>query len=136
MTGTDIIGLCLCCFYYLEPHKSCIGYQLLAQDHPGSVGKILKNLLDKVKEKQVKLPKDLAVLRAGSVLAGVLLGVWCGVVVGTVDNFLRPRLVGRDTKMPDLLVLVGTLRVEPIRCLGLGDVQNHVARVKLRVGGG
>jgi len=29
--------------------------------------------------------------------------------VGTVDNFLRPMLIGRDTKMPDLLVLVSTL---------------------------
>jgi predicted PurR-regulated permease PerM len=29
-------------------------------------------------------------------------------VVGTIDNFLRPRLVGRDTKMHDLLVLLAT----------------------------
>jgi hypothetical protein len=26
-----------------------------------------------------------------------------------IDNFLRPALVGRDAKMPDLLILVGTL---------------------------
>ena len=30
-------------------------------------------------------------------------------MVGTVDNFLRPVLVGRDAKMPDLLILIGTL---------------------------
>jgi predicted PurR-regulated permease PerM len=30
-------------------------------------------------------------------------------VVGSVDNFLRPRLVGRDTAMPDLLILLTTL---------------------------
>jgi predicted PurR-regulated permease PerM len=41
--------------------------------------------------------------------AAIALGLWCLVVVGTVDNFLRPALVGRDTKMPDLLVLVSTL---------------------------
>ena len=29
--------------------------------------------------------------------------------IGLVDNFLRPLLVGRDTKMPDYLVLVATL---------------------------
>jgi len=34
---------------------------------------------------------------------------WCAAVVGNVDNVLRPRLVGHDTKMPDLLILVGTL---------------------------
>jgi predicted PurR-regulated permease PerM len=31
------------------------------------------------------------------------------VIVGTVDNFLRPWLVGKDTEMPDLLVLLSTL---------------------------
>ncbi|CAJ1949307.1 unnamed protein product [Cylindrotheca closterium] len=41
-------------------------YKLLAQDHPSSVGKILQNLLIKVREMQVALPKGLEVLRAGS----------------------------------------------------------------------
>lgn len=41
-------------------------YILLAQDHPGSVGKILHNLLVKVEEKQLLLPKNLSLLRAGS----------------------------------------------------------------------
>ncbi len=39
--------------------------------------------------------------------AGLL--AWCALVVSTVDNVLRPRLVGRDTKLPDLLVLISTL---------------------------
>jgi predicted PurR-regulated permease PerM len=30
-------------------------------------------------------------------------------VISTVDNFLRPLLVGKDTRMPDYLVLVSTL---------------------------
>jgi len=37
------------------------------------------------------------------------LGIFCGMVVGSVDNFLRPRLVGKDTEMHDLLILFGTL---------------------------
>ncbi|NNE70815.1 MAG: AI-2E family transporter [Rhodothermales bacterium] len=41
--------------------------------------------------------------------AALAVGLWCGLVAGSVDNFLRPALVGKDTKMPDLLVLVGTL---------------------------
>jgi predicted PurR-regulated permease PerM len=45
----------------------------------------------------------------GHPLAGTLLLVWCAAVVGTVDNLLRPMLVGKDAKMPDLLILVGTL---------------------------
>ena len=44
-------------------------------------------------------------------LAGkaIALGLWCALVVGMVDNLLRPRLVGRDTEMSDLLVLISTL---------------------------
>jgi predicted PurR-regulated permease PerM len=45
----------------------------------------------------------------GQYLTAILLLLWCGAVVGTVDNFLRPVLVGRDAKMPDLLILIGTL---------------------------
>jgi predicted PurR-regulated permease PerM len=39
----------------------------------------------------------------------VLLLAWCAAVVGTIDNILRPALVGKDAKMPDLLILIGTL---------------------------
>ena len=45
----------------------------------------------------------------GRIGAAVGLGLWCMLVVSTIDNVLRPRLVGKDTKMPDLLVLLGTL---------------------------
>ncbi len=34
---------------------------------------------------------------------------WCAIVVSTVDNFLRPRLIGRDARMSDLLILLSTL---------------------------
>lgn len=34
---------------------------------------------------------------------------WCSVVVGLADNVLRPILVGRDTRLPDLLILISTL---------------------------
>jgi predicted PurR-regulated permease PerM len=35
--------------------------------------------------------------------------IWCAAVVGSVDNFLRPWLVGKDTQLPDLVILVSTL---------------------------
>jgi predicted PurR-regulated permease PerM len=37
------------------------------------------------------------------------IAVFCGVLVGSVDNFLRPRLVGKDTEMHDLMILFSTL---------------------------
>ncbi|MCP3981161.1 MAG: AI-2E family transporter [bacterium] len=45
----------------------------------------------------------------GKIAAAVGVGLWCAIVVGTIDNVLRPRLVGQDTKMPDLLILISTL---------------------------
>tara|TARA_B100001939_G_scaffold86036_2_gene73667 strand:- start:10366 stop:11460 length:1095 start_codon:yes stop_codon:yes gene_type:complete len=45
----------------------------------------------------------------GQYLSAVGLILWGVLIVGMVDNILRPRLVQRDTKMPDLLVLVSTL---------------------------
>jgi predicted PurR-regulated permease PerM len=45
----------------------------------------------------------------GDVVKGVGLTLWGAVVIGLVDNVLRPILVGKDTRMPDYLVLVATL---------------------------
>ena len=49
----------------------------------------------------------LAVTGQWSAALGIL--AWCAGVVGSVDNFLRPWLVGKDTELPDLIILVSTL---------------------------
>lgn len=46
---------------------------------------------------------------SGDTASAVGLGAWCALVVGSIDNFLRPWLVGKDTKLPDLLILLSTL---------------------------
>lgn len=45
----------------------------------------------------------------GAIVKGIGLTVWGALVIGLVDNLLRPILVGKDTRMPDYLVLVATL---------------------------
>src|SRR6476659_92506 len=57
----------------------------------------------------VWVPAVIILFLTGQHLTAILLAAWCAAVVGTVDNFLRPMLVGRDAKMPDLLILIGTL---------------------------
>ena len=57
----------------------------------------------------VWVPGVVYLFAVGKSLAAILLTAWCVVIVGTVDNFLRPWLVGKDTKMSDLLVLLSTL---------------------------
>lgn len=55
------------------------------------------------------VPAVIYLLTTGQTVAGIALAIWCGAVVGTADNVLRPTLVGRDTQMPDLLILLSTL---------------------------
>jgi predicted PurR-regulated permease PerM len=57
----------------------------------------------------VWVPAVIYLFVIGHTLAGFLLLAWCAAVVGTIDNVLRPILVGKDAKMPDLLILVGTV---------------------------
>jgi predicted PurR-regulated permease PerM len=57
----------------------------------------------------VWVPAVIYLFAVGKTLAAILLTAWCLLVVGTIDNFLRPWLVGKDTKMSDLLVLLSTL---------------------------
>jgi len=50
------------------------------------------------------------ILAAGGHLAkGIALALFCGLVVGSIDNVVRPALVGKDTQMPDLMIFLSTL---------------------------
>lgn len=57
----------------------------------------------------VWVPVALWFLLTGAIWQGVVLTLFCVVVIGLVDNILRPILVGKDTKMPDYAVLISTL---------------------------
>ncbi len=57
----------------------------------------------------VWIPAVIFLALTGHTTAALLLLAWCALVVGTVDNFLRPRLIGRDARMSDLLILLSTL---------------------------
>jgi predicted PurR-regulated permease PerM len=57
----------------------------------------------------VWLPASIYLITTGRIAAGLLLFAFCGLIVGSVDNVLRPRLVGKDTKLHDLVVLLSTL---------------------------
>ena len=57
----------------------------------------------------VWFPAAIVLLATGAVTKGMVLIAYGVLVVGLVDNLLRPILVGRDTKLPDYLVLLSTL---------------------------
>jgi predicted PurR-regulated permease PerM len=57
----------------------------------------------------VWVPAAIYLAATGRSGAAIALSIWCAAVVGTIDNLLRPRLVGGDTQMPDILILISTL---------------------------
>lgn len=54
-------------------------------------------------------PAAIILLGAGQIVKGLVLIAAGVLVIGLVDNVLRPILVGRETQMPDYLVLLATL---------------------------
>lgn len=57
----------------------------------------------------VYVPAVIYLFAIGRIGPAIGLAVWSTLVVNIAGNILRPRLVGRDTQMPDGFVLLGTL---------------------------
>jgi predicted PurR-regulated permease PerM len=57
----------------------------------------------------VWLPVAIFYLATGAVVRGIILVAYGVLVISLVDNVVRPFLVGRDTRMPDYVVLISTL---------------------------
>jgi predicted PurR-regulated permease PerM len=57
----------------------------------------------------VWLPAAVILLASGEVAKGLVLIAIGAVVIGLVDNLLRPVLVGRDARLPDYIILLTTL---------------------------
>jgi predicted PurR-regulated permease PerM len=55
------------------------------------------------------VPGVIFLFATGKTTAAIGLLAWCSLIVATIDNLLRPALVGRDTKLPDVLILISTL---------------------------
>lgn len=54
-------------------------------------------------------PASIYLLLKGDVGAGIGLALFGGIVVGNIDNLIRPRLVGKQAQLPDLMIFFGTL---------------------------
>ena len=70
---------------------------------------VFLSLLPAVGAAVVWFPVAVYLLVSGEVWQGGVLMAYGVLVIGLVDNLLRPMLVGKDTRMPDYLVLLATL---------------------------
>jgi predicted PurR-regulated permease PerM len=57
----------------------------------------------------VWLPAGIIMILIGQPIQGIIIILVGSLVISTVDNFIRPKLVGRDTQMHPLLVLFSSL---------------------------
>ncbi len=57
----------------------------------------------------VWVPAVVLLVAQGALWRGLGLAIFCALVVGSIDNVMRPWLVGRDTRMHDLMILFSTL---------------------------
>ena len=84
----------------------------------------------------VWLPTVIVLLIAGHTTSAIVLAVWCVLVVGSVDNFLRPKLVGGRTQMHDLMIffsVLGGVQVFGMMGLLLGPVVFAITMALLAV---
>ena len=73
----------------------------------------------------VWVPAALYLLLTGSYVKAILLVVWGVLVIGSIDNFLSPRLVGRRARLHELLIffsVLGGLQVFGVLGLVIGPV--------------
>jgi predicted PurR-regulated permease PerM len=70
---------------------------------------IVMSILPLIGAALIWVPAAIILFATGHVTAAILLALFCALVVGSIDNVLRPRLVGQDTKMHDLVILFSTL---------------------------
>jgi predicted PurR-regulated permease PerM len=67
------------------------------------------SLLPAIGAALIWVPVAIYFLLTGAIWQGVVLIAFGILVIGLVDNLLRPLLVGKDTQMPDYVVLISTI---------------------------
>jgi predicted PurR-regulated permease PerM len=102
--GTLVIGL-------VQGTLGGIAFWVLGVSAPVLWGAVmaLMSILPAIGPAIVWVPAAVVLLVNGRIGAGIALIAIGVFVISLVDNLLRPILVGRDTRMPDYLVLLSTL---------------------------
>ncbi|HTV02161.1 MAG TPA: AI-2E family transporter [Luteitalea sp.] len=104
LKGTLVIGI-------IQGTMAGLAFWVLRIDHAIFWGAIMTvlSVIPMLGGAVVWVPTAIVLALTGHWVKAVILAAFCGLIVGSVDNVLRPRLVGRDTQMHDLMILFSTL---------------------------
>lgn len=101
--GTLVIGL-------VQGFLGGIGFAIFGIQGAAFWGAVMAiaSMLPVVGTSLIWVPGVLFLFASGETNSAIGLLLWSAVIVGNIDNILRPKLVGDDTEMSDLLVLIST----------------------------
>jgi predicted PurR-regulated permease PerM len=104
LKGTLVVGL-------VQGTLGGVFFALLGLDAPAFWGVMMVacSLIPVIGPTAIWLPASIILLATGSVGKGITLLLLGTFGIALVDNFLRPILVGRETRIPDFVVLLSTL---------------------------
>lgn len=104
LKGTMVIGL-------LQGGLAGIAFAIAGIDNWVFWGTLMVvlSIIPAVGSALVWIPACIVLAVQGQVATALGLGLFCGLVVGSLDNILRPMLVGRDTQMHELMIFLSTL---------------------------
>lgn len=102
--GTIIIGI-------IQGSMAGIGFWIVGIPNAAfwTVVMAVLSILPLIGSALIWVPATIILFASGAVTKAILLAAFCSLIVGSVDNVLRPRLVGHDTKMHDIVILFSTL---------------------------
>lgn len=104
LKGTLVIGI-------IQGAMSGVAFWALGINHAVLWGAIMvvMSVIPMVGGAIVWVPAAIVLALMGHWMKALILTAFCSLIVGSIDNVLRPRLVGRDTEMHDLMILFSTL---------------------------
>jgi predicted PurR-regulated permease PerM len=70
---------------------------------------VILSIIPAIGSALIWLPAVIILFATGEYGNAIFLLLFCGIIVGSIDNFLRPKFVGKDTKMHELMIFLGTL---------------------------
>ncbi len=102
--GTLVVGI-------VQGTMGGLAFLILGLDAPVLWGVVMAilSMLPAVGSFLVWGPAAVYLIATGSLAKGIILISFGALLIGTIDNVLRPLLVGRDTHLPDYMILLSTL---------------------------